>query len=126
MTKEEKEVLLTLAYGAAYYARYQENKLKELREVGDRARARDTRHYLDQANGREEQIVGAITRLYTDTGRSNTLDLKEMVAALNKVGKAAREDADAKDKKTPRELRQFIHSIDVDDDEDAADGGDCK
>lgn len=135
MTKAEKEVLLALAYKSAYYARIQETKLRQERQAGNNAKAGRIQRRSDEANGAEETIAEAITRLYMDTGREKTLDFTEMVDALNNVGMTARLDADAEEKKTPRALRHYIKSLDVDDDEDAADedtncwvarNGDCK
>lgn len=120
MNQKEKESLLRGLYGAMYYRCYHERKFAAAKASGDKTKIRKCKELLEFANGLAQQARFCITDIYNKTGRTGSLDAKEMARAIVAIKRIAYEDAAQipPAQKKPKELTHFIRSLDIDDDED--------
>lgn len=118
MTRQEKESLLYSLYKASYYYGV---KSLALEEAADE-RTKDLRDFAKHVMQQAEYVIKDI---YEYEGRMDTLDARDMIAAIGTMESTGEADGRAKNPsmRTRSEVVRIIRSLDIDDDDDSTDEG---
>lgn len=114
MTRQEKESLLYSLYKASYYYGVKSLALEEA--------AKDLRDFAKHVMQHAECFIKDI---YEYEGRMDTLDARDMIAAIGTMESTGEADGRAKNPsmRTREEIVRIIRELDIDDDDDSTDEG---
>lgn len=115
MTRQEKESLLYSLYKASYYYGVKSLAFEEAADEG-------TKTLRDFARLVMQQAVYVIKDIYEYEGRMDTLDARDMIAAIGTMESIGEADGRTKipSMLTREEIVRIIRELDIDDDEEDA------
>ena len=121
MTRQEKESLLYSLYKASYYYGVKSLALEEAADSKNE-KAKDLRNFARDLMTQAEYVIMDI---YEYEGRKDTLDARDMVAAIDMMEITGEADGRAKNpsRRTREEIVRIIRELDIDDDDDSTDEG---